>query len=1004
MNYGALIQNLPALYRDWGDVAVQPISRELEAIANQVHGTTTLSILQLLNSAVGSLALGEVYCEIGCFQGRSLIASLMGHPDKMAYAVDGFAEINLQNQNADKLADNLAKFNLSDQVFVCAQEFEEFFGELSSLELEDRIGVFFYDAAQDYRSQLLAMQLVKPFLADQAVIIINGSSNQFAHQAIGDFLAATPEAQILLNLPEFKHDVYSFLDGVCVLAWDSQKAQPKDWLEQEQQLVQPMAQTKQDCLSLLLTQAAAFKEQQQNVLAIEKYQQYLLWQPQSFQIWVDLGVLYLQEQQYFGALEAFANAKEIDDSNALVHFNLGLTFEYCGDLGRACLAYQAAIACNPKLTEACNNLGGLLLSQGEPVQAEKFFRQAIAAKPDEFTGHFNLGHALLAQANITDAIATYQTAQQLQPANQEIESYLDKALKDQANPINLYLECGYLAYGNAKYPEAVSYLQKVLELHDGHPEACNTLADCYKSMHQEAEALSILEHSLELYPDVGNQVALALLLRYFGHDERAINLVKKSLHTFPHALALQIQALLYTPLFYQTHQEMLQYRQTFAKGLASLLSDLPNLIEAELAVGAMNLNSIFQTFESNQFYLAYQGFNDLDLQRQHGQFIQQLLRVKFPEFVQPRSLSQINGKIRIGYLAETMKSSALGELYIGWLRHRSYDDFEVFCYHTGQSSDYLTQEFRQLSDRFYHISDDVPRVCQQVISDQLHILIFPGIGLDTNILTLAGLRLAPIQCTSWCHPVTTGLTTIDYFLSCESMETEEAVSHYSEKLICLPKIGISFPKPVISSPIKTRSDFGIPEDEIAYLSCQTPYKYQPQHDFIYPAIAQRVKQAKFIFLSNPSQRLRDKFITRLKGAFAEYGLKSEDYCIFLPRIPENDYLDLNQAADIFLDTFGWSGGVTTLKAIACDLPIVTCPGPMMRSRHSAGILKTLGVTDTIAQTEQEYIDIAVRLALNSDWRHRLITQMQQGHDNLYDDPTCVHGLEQLYRSLVISST
>ncbi len=1004
MDYSKFLQQLPALYHNWGEVDVQPVSRDLKLMADQVNGTTTTSVMQMLNSAVGFLELNEVYCEIGCFQGRSVISAFMGHSQQMAYAVDSFAEMNFQNQNAEKLSENLAKFNLTNQVFFCSQEFEEFFAELSSLELEDRIGVFFYDAAQDYRSQLLAMQLVRPFLAEQAVIIINGSSNQFTHRAIGDFLVATPEAQLLVNLPEFKHDLYPFLDGVCVLAWNSQQTQPRDGAElQKQQAAlatpQPVSQIKQDCLDSLLRQADNCKEQQQNDLAIEKYQQFLLWQPDDFQTWLNLGVLYLQEKRYFEALEAFTNIIEIDSSNALAHFNLGLAFENCGDLRHAFRAYRKAIACNPKLTEACNNLGGFLLFQGEPAQAEYYFRQSIAANPDEYAGYFNLGHALLAQANITEAITAYQTAQQLQPDNQDIQSALDKAIVNQANPINLYLECGFLAYQNAKYPEAISYLQKVLELDYGHPQACNTLSDCYKSTEQEAEAISILEHSLALYPDLGNQIALTLMLRYYGHNDRALALVRESLQAYPHALALQIEALLFMPLFYESHQEMLEYRQSFAAGLASLLQDLPRRINAEREVGELNLNLILQTFESNQFYLAYQGLNDLELQSQYGQLVQQLLQAKFPQFMTPRSLPPIKEKVRIGYLAENMKSNALGELYIGWLRHCNREEFEIYCYYTGYATDYMTQEFRQLSDYFHQIPCDAVAVCQQIIKDQLHILVYPGIGLDTNTLILAGLRLAPIQCTSWCHPVTTGLTTIDYFLSCESMETEEAKSHYSEKLVCLPKIGIAFPKPVIPPPVKTRADFGIPDQAIAYLSCQTPYKYQPQHDFIYPAIAQQVEQAKFVFLGNPSQRLRDKFISRVDRAFAEYELNSKDYCIFLPRIPEHDYIALNQVADIFLDTFGWSGGVTTLKAITCGLPVVTCPGEMMRSRHTYGILQTLGVTTTVAQTIQEYIDIAIRLALQPDWRHLIVAQMQLQQNQLYDDTTCVLALEDFFRQV-----
>ncbi|MBW4551315.1 MAG: tetratricopeptide repeat protein [Aphanocapsa sp. GSE-SYN-MK-11-07L] len=990
---------------------MSPVALELEIITKQIIGTTTLDVLQLLNFVVGLLAPGEIYCEVGCFQGRSLIAALLNYPDQMAYAVDHFAEMNFQDQTPEKLANNLAEFNLSDQVFLCTQSFEEFFAELGTLETEDKIGVFFYDAAQDYQSQLSALVLVKPFLADQAVLVINGSNNEFVRQAIIDFLSATPEAKPLLDFQGFKHETYPFLDGVCVLGWDLQQIHPKDWLILQGKnsstatifkLRQAETSTKQEFLEQLLANARTLQEANENSAAVTKYQQYLLWQPENLSAWLNLGVLNLRQQNYLEAIEALTNAQKLDESDPLPYFNLGLAFEFCGDVAQAILAYQTAIACNPQLTEACNNLGALLLSHGELSKAETFFRQAISASPDDFAGHFNLGHALLAQTKIDEAIAAYKTAQQLQPDDLEIKAHLAKAISDQVNPIDLYLECGILAYKNANYPEAVSYLKNVLNLREGHSQTCNILAECYKQLHQEAEAISTLEHSLKLYPDVFNYVALFLLLRHCDHIEQATSLLKDALKIFPYSLSIHIAQSLLVPLFYATHAELLEHRQKFSEGLLLLLQELPNRIAAEKAIGKFDINLVLTVSEVNQFQIAYQGLNDLELQTQRGKFVQQLLKEDFPELMHPRSMPKIDGKIRVGYLSEAMAFGTLGELSIGWLRHHNHADFEIYCYYPGSTTaDYLVQEFRQFSDYFYHIRD-VRELCQQVLSDQLHILVLPNIGLDTIMVRLAGLRLAPIQCTSWCHPVTTGLSSIDYFLSCESMETSTAQSHYTEKLVCLPKIGIAFAKPVIPPVSKTRSDFGFLKEEIVYLSCQNTYKYQPQYDFIYPTIAQQVSQSKFVFLLHPT--IGQKFQQRLQHAFSDCGLDSQDYCIFLPKMSEQDYFDLNQAANIFLDTFGWSGGITTMKAIACDLPIVTCPSEMMRGRHSYGILQTLGVTTTIAQNEQEYISIAVRLALDPNWRQSIIHQMQQQHDQLYDDKSCVLALENLFRQSVTSLT
>jgi protein O-GlcNAc transferase len=238
---------------------------------------------------------------------------------------------------------------------------------------------------------------------------------------------------------------------------------------------------------------------------------------------------------------------------------------------------------------------------------------------------------------------------------------------------------------------------------------------------------------------------------------------------------------------------------------------------------------------------------------------------------------------------------------------------------------------------------------------------------------MAALRLAPIQCATWLHPVTSGMPTIDYFLSSEAMEPENAAEHYSEQLIRLPKLGMSCTKPIIPTLTKKRADFQLRDDAVVYLSCQSLSKYLPQHDYIYPEIAQKVSQSQFVFVARQSPLITEKFQQRLKQAFAKYGLKDEDYCIILPRQTIISYWQLNLLADIFLDTFNWSGGITTLEAIACNLPIVTCPGELMRGRQSYGMLKILSLTDTIAQDETEYIDIAVKLGLDAEWRHTLTT-------------------------------
>jgi predicted O-linked N-acetylglucosamine transferase (SPINDLY family) len=118
-------------------------------------------------------------------------------------------------------------------------------------------------------------------------------------------------------------------------------------------------------------------------------------------------------------------------------------------------------------------------------------------------------------------------------------------------------------------------------------------------------------------------------------------------------------------------------------------------------------------------------------------------------------------------------------------------------------------------------------------------------------------------------------------------------------------------------------------------------------------------------------------------------------------IPERfDYLMINLLSDVYLDTITWSGGNTSLEAIACNLPIVTCTGEFMRGRHTDSFLKMLGVTDTIVQNEAEYIDIAVKLGIDTAWHRQIAERISQNHYRLFDDTVCVEGLESFYKQIV----
>ncbi|MGA1282606.1 MAG: class I SAM-dependent methyltransferase [Prochlorothrix sp.] len=225
MNPAPFLQTLPQQYHNWDTEEVQPRNPDFGQILAQVPGMTTANVQQLLNAAVAGLGEEEIYCEIGTYLGSTLIGALWQHPQVMAYAVDNFAEYNPDGSNYSQLVANLERFGLEEQVYFFDQDVEEFFADLRQLEDPPKIGVYFYDGAHDYRSTLMGLLLVTPFLADEALIILDDANWQSVQQAIWDFIASHPQCRSVLELSTPIARYPTFWNGIHVLAWNRHQPQ-----------------------------------------------------------------------------------------------------------------------------------------------------------------------------------------------------------------------------------------------------------------------------------------------------------------------------------------------------------------------------------------------------------------------------------------------------------------------------------------------------------------------------------------------------------------------------------------------------------------------------------------------------------------------------------------------------------------------------------------------------------------------------------------------------------
>jgi protein O-GlcNAc transferase len=642
----------------------------------------------------------------------------------------------------------------------------------------------------------------------------------------------------------------------------------------------------------------------------------------------------------------------------------------------AIMAYQRALQSNPRSVEAFYNCGVAFHQQGHLDQAIACYNRAIGLLPGMAEAHFNLAHALSEVNRPEEAEAAYRTTMRLQPQNA-------------AAAYNL----GLLYKSRGQYPQAMELFNIALRICPNYAEAHNNIGVIWRDQNRLDQARMCFEQALAITPDMVEALYnLGIVLHKQGDFLQAIDMFRRALTLNPYYAPARWLYHLALPIFYAREEDIQASRKRFSANLTRLvttpLDTLQERLHAYEGVAAFT-----------NFYLQYQGLDDLELQKEYGAFVTRVMGASFPQWSADRPMPAIahGERIRVGYLSSCVYGHTIGIFLLGWMEKHDREQFEIFCYHVGDRTDALTEAVGSVSDHFFHFPGQVTAAATQIASDRLHILVHTDIGMNPVTLQLAALRLAPVQCKGWGHPVTTGLPTIDYYLSSDLMETEQSSQYYSETLIRLPNIALNYTPPSLPGSPKSRRHFGLPEDAVVYLSTQSLFKYLPQHDDIYPRILAKVPDAVFVFVANSEKQVTDLFAQRLAKTFSDHRMPVR--CLFMPRMNHSDFLSLNMAADVLLDTLEWSGGKTSLEAIACNLPVVTLPGRFMRGRHTYAFLTRMGLAQTIAADKEAYIRLAVRAGTDPAFHAQVKNHIGDHKRVLFHDTSVIDALEVFYKQV-----
>ncbi len=444
---------------------------------------------------------------------------------------------------------------------------------------------------------------------------------------------------------------------------------------------------------------------------------------------------------------------------------------------------------------------------------------------------------------------------------------------------------------------------------------------------------------------------------------------------------------------YDTAEEVLACRQQFEAALTEFYARFQTFSEAEVKALHQWIGYI------GMFLLPYQGLPTAYLQKMYGQIVHRVMTTLIPEGKQRPPMPEVlpGEPLRVGILCGYFYRQTVFKLMLDtWVKYLNHDRIRIYAYYPRDHKDDYTEKIKPHCYQFAMGNSSEQVWFKKIREDNLHLLLLPEIGMDLQVVKLASLWLAPIQCMSWGHPDTCGLPTVEYFLSSELMEPEQGDLDYCETLVRLKNLGIQFsPHPEDRRSPITREEFGLKPDAVIYGCLQTWYKYLPQFDYVYPEIATAVGQCQFVFITHlMSRNSRRRFEARLERAFAAKNLDWRDYC-FLSR-PLNFYgfTSMLHCLDIFLDSIEWSGGCTTLEALYyAQVPIVTTPRRFMRGRHTAGILRQLGLPELIAPSISSYIQKAIELGQNLAYREFIREKIQANLDRVMADQEGLRSLE-----------
>ena len=669
-----------------------------------------------------------------------------------------------------------------------------------------------------------------------------------------------------------------------------------------------------------------------------------------------------------GARGLFQELAEAEDTRAEGLEGLGLIALAAGDTPAAVDQLSQASALKPESSGFLNNLGVAQMRDRLHYPAKNTLARALELDRDNAEAWANMGLVMLGLGDdLAEADLVLSRALSLAPGHAGALEHLAEVRRRQ----NRHQERAVILKTLAEIvpARAVFFLRQAAE-------SCLTFND-----YQAAEPF--LEKAVALDPDSADLARLhAEVLGVGGRPARARDELRRAA-SLPGGRDIWRWAHLgFAPRCFENAEAIDDYRQWLADQLEEAVNEAPNFDPARLGAEGFTL----------PFEMSFHG----RLCREPRERFASLFTKAFEGFARPEPKAPGDRPVRVGFVTPGGVESGFWRAMGSAAARLDPKRFEKILFMGPAGRGFQPPPQQIVGGRPVVLPPDFNQAAQALRQAECDVMYYWRAGDDPWSLFLPMTRPAPVQCTSWGGHGTSGQADLDYYLSWDAAEAPGAEAHYTEQLVRLPAPPVMVPEGPKGQWVDRRS-LGLPVKGTFYFAPHRPAMYQPAFDDLLARILEADSAGFAALILDPRWPGATAVRRRLRRRVGDGVFRR---LFFLPTMPAEVYLRYMTAADLVLESPVHSGEVGSLDALSRGVPCLTLEGGLMVRRQTAARYREMGLEELIAADDQAYVDLALRLSREPDYRHGLSKKLLEKKWQIVNRADTVTALADFFEGVV----